>query len=115
MHIHFDSKLGRMSNKTFLKKMEDFYHIYISDNYVELEIWTNAGVNIIITLDLKDNLQQQYRDYVETFDIDEEIDFYRQSEDYRKCFTISQSLNDFQKYDDFLMNTIHFLQYGYID
>lgn len=115
MYIYFDSKLGRMSNKTFLKKMEDFYHIYISDNYVELETFTNAGVNIIITLDLKDNLQQQYRDYVETFDMNEEIDFYRQIEDYRKCFTISQSLNDFQKYDDFLMNTIHYLQYGYID
>lgn len=102
----FYNKRGRMKNDKFLDKIESYFNVYQYDDCVELETWTDCGVNMLITLDNDKNLSKQFMEYVEYYDYEEEIDFYRQIEDYRKQFTVTQSVSDLKKYDDFLMNCV---------
>ena len=74
---------------------------------MELETWTNGGVNMVHTCffyddfqDLydKNKVQKQFQEIVNNFSIDEEVDFHRQDENYKEMFTIKQSLKDFTEY-----------------
>jgi hypothetical protein len=73
-------------------------HIYSESKrtYAEIETWTDGGVNMIITLD--PFTIDEFKCYVDNFDIDEEIDLYRQGKLYKERFTISESLKDFKDY-----------------
>ena len=66
----------------------------------ELEKWTSGGVDMIIALMPFSN--DKFINYVNEFDIDEKIDFYRQDKQYKAVFTISQSLADFTEFHDML-------------
>ena len=93
-----------MTNKEKLI-LEDKFNIYESENgEIDLETWTNGGVNMFIYLDTtsEETITQQFRNYVDNFDIDEEIDLHRQGEDYKNAFTIIESVNDFENYLDWL-------------
>ena len=82
-----------------------------SDGYVELEQWTNGGVDMIITFDSKtDTPLVALTDYLKGFDIDEEIDVYRQDEQYRNAFTHEQSVADFKDWQDTIQATIDSLK-----
>jgi len=63
----------------------------------EVETWTDKGVNMIIYVGIEDRYNT-FGEYVENFDIDEEIDTHRQDKRYKDAFTIKQSLNDFENY-----------------
>ena len=74
---------------------------------MEIETWTNGGVNMIHTFyfcndyqELYDinNIEKQLQELVNNFSIDDEIDIYRQDKNYKSNFTISQSLEDFSDY-----------------
>ena len=74
---------------------------------MEIETWTNGGVDMIHTFyfcddfqDLydKNNVQKQLQEIADNFSIDDEIDCYRQDKRYKDNFTISQSLEDFTEY-----------------
>lgn len=78
---------------------------------LEIETWTDYGVNMIEFLDFRDDINSIYdynevskkiRELAYNFDIDEEIDMYRQDEKYRKTFKVTQSVYDFGKYADLL-------------
>ena len=93
-----------MTNKEKLI-LEDKFSIYESENgEIELETWTNEGVNMLIYLDTTSNetITQQFRNYFDNFNIDEEIDLYRQGKDYRDMFTITESVKDFENYVNWL-------------
>ena len=74
----------------------------------ELERWTTGGVDIIITL-IPFTRQEFYR-YVDDFDVDNQIDNYRQDKQYKDVFTISQSLADFTEFHTMLKEVVEKLK-----
>jgi hypothetical protein len=76
---------------------------------IEMESWTNIGVDMIHLIDGRDrdmNDPDWWKDELESiseaFDVDEEIDINRQDEKYRRAFTYRQSVEDFEDYDKWL-------------
>ena len=74
---------------------------------MQIETWTNGGVDMIHTFYFcddyqelydKENVKKQLQELVDNFSIDDEIDMYRQDANYKSNFTISQSLEDFNEY-----------------
>ena len=74
---------------------------------MEIETWTNGGVDMIHTFYFcddyqelydKENVKKQLQELVDNFSVDDEIDMYRQDANYKSNFTISQSLEDFTEY-----------------
>lgn len=97
-----------MSNKE-IELLEEHFNIYEDEKCYELETWTNGGVNMFIYIDKdkqKGTLYEQLSDYVNCFDIDEEIDLHRQSKDYRDTFKITESVRDFEDYIKFVLDVI---------
>ena len=68
----------------------------------ELEMWTNRGVDMIITLN--PFTPKSFIDYANEFDVDREIDLHRQDARYREQFSITQSLDDFTQFQTKLVN-----------
>lgn len=66
----------------------------------ELERWTSGGVDMIATL--IPFTKEEFISYVNDFDIDEEIDNYRQDKAYKATFSISQSFTDFTEFHNML-------------
>lgn len=62
----------------------------------EVEMWTDGGVDMIINL--QPFTKEEFIEYVDNFDIDEEIDLHREGKDYKKAFTITESVKDFTDY-----------------
>lgn len=79
---------------------EKYFGIYEDDTCMELEDWTNGGVNMFIYIDKEEEktATQQFINYVDNFDIDEEIDLHRQAKDYREAFRITESVKDFENW-----------------
>ena len=74
----------------------------------EIETWTDGGVDMIHDITFFDDYENVYSveaikkelaNLYQSFEVDEEIDVYRQMQDYKKAFTIRQSLEDFEQYD----------------
>lgn len=93
-----------------LKILKDNFGVSYCDKglTLELEQWTNGGVDMTIYIDLcsQYDLVEQFEYYVDNFDIDDEIDIYRQDEDYRNHFTITESVKDFQEWEEFIKNIL---------
>ena len=96
---------NKIDTENNVEQLQEFFesegllvHLYEQDGeqYAELETWTNGGVNMII------NLQpftiESFENYVNDFDIDEEIDLHRQGKSYKQAFTIRESVEDFEDY-----------------
>ena len=86
----------------------ELFNINESAYGLELESCTDGGVNMLIGID-KDSdydLLAQLEQFVENFDIDEEIDIQRQDADYRRKFTIKESIRDFENWVDYIRNCI---------
>lgn len=103
-------------NEKQRKILEDNFRIY-DDEYadkkaLELETWTNGGVDMIIYVDLIDNknIIEELEEYVKNFDIDYEIDMYRQDKRYRDAFKITESVKDFEEWIEFVKNIIEKLK-----
>ena len=88
--------------------LEELFNISEGTNEIELESWTNGGVDMFITIDKNsyNTLLEQLKEFVENFDIDEEIEIYRQDTDYRRNFTIRESINDFENWVDYIRDCI---------
>lgn len=88
--------------------LEKYFNIDDSElNCIELEAWTNGGVDMLIYFDSTNkHVADALEEYIDNFDIDEEIDMYRQQEDYRDAFTIRESLEDFTNWITFIKNII---------
>lgn len=76
---------------------------------VEIETWTDGGVDMLHLIDgrdrdmndpdwWKDELQSIY----EAFDVDVEIDIHRQDKSYRDAFTHRMSVEDFDAHEEWL-------------
>jgi hypothetical protein len=100
--------MNNMQNEKFLAEIEEFFGVYQSDNYIELETWTDGGVNMFVNLDIADNktLFEQFKERVYYFNIDEEIDMHRTDSQYKSAFTISESIKDFTDYKNWLNSVV---------
>lgn len=80
--------------------LERYFNICENDEYIELEIWTNSGVDMFIYIehDKFESVLEGIEKYIDDFDIDDVIDTYRHGKDYRETFTIKESLKDFEQY-----------------
>lgn len=101
-----------MNNENFLKSIENYFGVFVSNNDIELETWTQGGVNMFVylSLDSKENLLEQFEEYVRDFDVDEQIDLHRQDERYKDSFSIRESLNDFESYEEWLNGIVNNLE-----
>ena len=92
------------------------------DNYTEknrlcgyeLNTYTDGGVNQIIFLDFRDggnpkkasDFVNKFSNYIKDFDIDEEIEMYRQDPSYKANFSIRESLEDFESWKEDLQTIL---------
>ena len=99
------------------KKLQNFFekedfNVYLTkqDNVqcAEVEKWTDGGVDMIIWLN--PFTVKEFEIYVNDFDVDEQIDNYRQGEQYKAAFTISKSLKDFTNFHDHLKEIVEKLK-----
>ena len=88
------------------------FNINESAYELELESWTDGGVDMLISIDKTsdNNLLEQLERFVENFDIDEEIDIHREDENYKRNFTIRESINDFENWVDYIEECISKLE-----
>ena len=89
-----NDKVKRILNKYFII----YENNYANGLFYELESWTDGGVNMFITIDSNKNIIEEFKDYIDFFDIDEEIEIHRQNRDYKLNFTIRESLYDFENW-----------------
>lgn len=99
-------------NKNQIKIIEKEFTCYEDDEILQLEKWTNGGVDMVIYINKSEDSDylQQLKNYVENFDIDEEIEVHRQNYEYRRDFTITESIKDFMDFVDDLKNIITTLE-----
>ena len=120
---YIPSRKEKIILDNIVKTLEAFnYNVSLLDengmiNGMEIETWTNGGVDMIHTFyfsdnyqDIydKDNVNKQLQELADNFSIDDEIDLYRQDKRYKDNFTIKESLDDFTEYqnrlDDLVKN-----------
>ena len=84
--------------------LEELFNISEGTNEIELESWTDGGVDMFITIDKNsyNTLLRQLEEFVKNFDIDKEIDIHREDENYKRNFTIRESINDFENWVDYI-------------
>jgi len=70
----------------------------------EIEKWTNGGVDMNILL--RPFSEESFIEYVDNFDISEEVDLHRQDTAYRNNFTILKGVEDFAAFHNSLKNTM---------
>lgn len=89
-------------NKKQMKILEDYFKVHEDDTTIELESWTNSGVDMIIYINKKDHFGNDYltqlKEFADNFDIEAEIILHRESEQYCNDFTITESVEDFTRY-----------------
>ena len=92
--------------------LEELFNISEGTNEIELESWTDGGVDMFITIDKNsyNTLLEQLKEFVENFDIDEEIEIYREDENYKRNFTIRESITDFENWVDYIEECISKLE-----
>lgn len=91
--------------------LEHYFNIFENESGYKLETWTNGGVDMIITIEKNgDTLLEQLKEYIDNFDIDNEIDIYRENEEYRNRFTIKESIEDFEDYISYVKDLIEDLE-----
>jgi hypothetical protein len=92
----------------------DLYHEDEKLCGYELNTYTNGGVNQIIFLDFRDkgnpknadDFIKSFSDYIDSIDIDDEIELNRQDKSYKANFTLRQSLKDFEGWKKGLEKTL---------
>lgn len=104
----------RKEAKKLLKngKIQEFFELFFAHvdicNFangdgIEMETWTDGGVNMIVCLENDKGL-------LENFDVEEEIDLHREGESYKRAFTLRQSLNDFEDYLKWLNKIVSIIE-----
>lgn len=107
----------RKEAKKLLKegKIQEFFELFFANVNVskftngqglEMETWTDGDVNMIVWLENEDNLLEDFKEYVEDFDIDYEIELHREDKRYRDAFSLRESLNDFEDYVKWLKKIV---------
>lgn len=112
---YLSTKKEKIILNNVVKTLENFgFNVSIlsengMNNGIEIETWTNGGVDMIHSIYFFENYNDLYdiekvnkeiQSIFDNFSIDEEIDLYRQGDDYKNHFTIRESLEDFEDYQN---------------
>lgn len=111
----------RKEAKKLLKegKIQEFFELFFSHVNVskfangqglEMETWTDGDVNMIVWLENEDNLLEDFKEFVENFDIDSEIELHREDKRYQDAFSLRESLNDFEDYAKWLKKIVGIIE-----
>lgn len=111
----------RKEAKKLLKegKIQEFFELFFSHVNVskfangqglEMETWTDGDVNMLVWLENEDNLLEDFKEFVENFDIDSEIELHREDKRYRDAFSLRESLNDFENYVKWLKKIVGIIE-----
>ena len=97
---------GNKDLQTFFEEEDFKVHLFEQDGQqcADIETWTNGGVNMNIVL--MPFTKEKFIEYVNDFNVDEQVDLYRQDKLYKDNFTIHESLNDFEEFRDRLNDTV---------
>ena len=108
-----NKKIAIEAMKEVLKTIQDnefsidIYEENKKECGLELERWTDGGVDMIPFLDFRDsnninifNIYEEIKRYARNFDVDEEIDMYREDEAYKNNFTYRESIKDFEDWQE---------------
>jgi 5,10-methenyltetrahydromethanopterin hydrogenase len=96
-----------------IKELQSFFeaegfnvHLFKQDNKqcAEIEKWTDGGVDMLIVL--MPFSKNEFIEYVNDFDVDEQIDLHRQGEQYKNAFKISESVKDFTDFHNSLKDVV---------
>ena len=90
-----------------------FFNIDDNEDNYELETWTEGGVNMVVTI-TKKNWKEDFRKYVNGFDIDEQINLIQNVRNYQSALTYRQSVEDFEDYKKWLVSVLNLLD-GKVD
>lgn len=112
---------NRKEAKKLLKegKIQEFFELFFSHVSIakfangqgmEMETWTDGGVNMLVWLENEDNLLEDFKEFVENFDVDYEIELHREGESYRNAFSLRESLNDFEDYVKWLKKIVGIIE-----
>ena len=106
-------KLNNMTTeilKNFFEEKDFNVHLTEQDGNqcAEVETWTNGGVNMILWLN--PFTVEEFKERVNNFDVDEEIELHRQGQDYKNAFTIRESVEDFEDFHIRLKDVLSELQ-----
>lgn len=85
-------------NKKQMEILENNFNVYEDG----IEAWTDGGVDMYIYIEPNKNIIEVLKEYISNFDIDEEIEIYRQDQNYKQNFTIRESLKDFEDWIEFI-------------
>lgn len=109
-----DTTLGynndfKIINDKQMEYLKEHFKVYESESDFELESWTDGGVDMFIYIDKESHkkVAEQLREFIDNFDIDDEIDMYRQEKAYRDAFRITESVKDFEGYVEFLEDVLY--------
>jgi len=92
-----------------IKKLKEFFekegfqvHLTRQDKRqcAEVEKWTSGGVDMIAWLN--PFTVEEFKSYVNDFDVDDQVQTHYQDPKYRNAFTIRQSLDDFTEFHNHL-------------
>jgi predicted nucleic-acid-binding Zn-ribbon protein len=109
-HFYAAAMTPEQLKKVFEEHLNFAVHLHEQEGVMgaEVEDWTTGGVDMIAWL--HPFTAEEFKEYVENFDVDEQIDLHRQAEDYRNAFTCRQSVNDFDHWEKRLKNSIQTLE-----
>ena len=95
-------------NKKQLEILKDYFYIWEDGQIIQLESWTDGGVDMIIYIDKRENADYltQLKNFINNFDIDEEIEIHRENEAYKRDFKITESIEDFESYIEEIKETV---------
>ena len=92
--------------KNFFEEKD--FNVYLTEQdgnqCAEVETWTNGGVNMILWLN--PFTVEEFKGWVNDFDVDEEIDLHRQGQDYKNAFSIKESVKDFEDFHSRLKDVL---------
>ena len=102
-----------MSKEEIIKLLEEndfkvFAFEQDGEECVEIECWTNGGINMIAVL--QPVSVESFEACVMSIDIDEEIDLHRQDPLFRQVFTIQEALVEFNEHYDKMHGMLKILQ-----
>lgn len=102
----------RNFNERQIKILKDNFNYYEDDSIIQLEKWTDGGVDMVIYIDKNENIDymEQLENYVKDFDIDEELEVHRGNKQYRQNFTITEGIEDFKNFIEEMKNIICILK-----
>jgi hypothetical protein len=84
-----------------LENLDFIVHNDEEDSSIEIECWTEAGVNMFIIP--KEFTEESIIKEINEFDIDEQVHLHFEMKSYKKDFTIKRSLEDFEKFKNRLL------------